>query len=136
MNDMTQQEFNEKATELIKEMVNAIADKDFSRLAASIPPKLSWAHQIDAEETVENACIGFGKWLEEQLALWEEDYEKKFVVDPFDSGRLDNIDELDEEGQSFNTYSPTSFGEQLDFWFEIEFQVENEQIIAVFDINI
>lgn len=133
---MTQQEFNEKATELIKEMVNAIADKDFSRLAASIPPKLSWAHQIDAEETAENACIGFGKWLEEQLALWEEDYEKKFVVDPFDSGRLDNIDELDEEGQSFNTYSPTSFGEQLDFWFEIEFQVENEQIIAVFDINI
>ena len=99
---MTQQEFNEKATELIKEMVNAIADKDFSRLAASIPPKLSWAHQIDAEETVENACIGFGKWLEEQLALWEEDYEKKFVVDPFDSGRLDNIDELDEEGQSFS----------------------------------
>ena len=136
MNDMTQQEFNAKATELIKEMVNTIADKDFSRLAASIPPKLSWAHQIDAEETAENACIGFGKWLEEQLALWEEDYEKKFVVDPFDSGRLDNIDELDEEGQSFNTYSPTSFGEQLDFWFEIEFQVENEQIIAVFDINI
>ena len=133
---MTQQEFNEKATELIKEMVNAIADKDFSRLAASIPPKLSWAHQIDAEETAENACIGFGKWLEEQLALWEEDYEKKFVVDPFDSGRLDNIDELDEEGQSFNTYNPTSFGEQLDFWFEIEFQVENKQIIAVFDINI
>ena len=73
---MTQQEFNAKATELIKAMVNAIADKDFSRLATSIPPKLSWAHQIDAEETVENACIGFGKWLEEQLALWEEDYEK------------------------------------------------------------
>ena len=133
---MTQQEFNAKATELIKAMVNAIADKDFSRLATSIPPKLSWAHQIDAEETVENACIGFGKWLEEQLALWEEDYEKKFVVDPFDSGRLDNIDELDEEGQSFNTSNPTSFGEQLDFWFEIEFQVENKQIIAVFDINI
>ena len=47
---MTQQEFNAKATELIKAMVNAIADKDFSRLATSIPPKLSWAHQIDAEE--------------------------------------------------------------------------------------
>ena len=46
---MTQQEFNAKATELIKAMVNAIADKDFSRLATSIPPKLSWAHQIDAE---------------------------------------------------------------------------------------
>ena len=109
---MTQQEFNAKATELIKAMVNAIADKDFSRLATSIPPKLYWAHQIDAEETVENACIGFGKWLEEQLALWEEDYEKKFVVDPFDSGRLDNIDELDEEGQSFNTYNPTSRSEE------------------------
>ena len=61
---MTQQEFNAKATELIKEMVNAIADKDFPRLAASIPPKLAWAGQMGADKTVENACLGFGKWLE------------------------------------------------------------------------
>jgi len=119
---MTQQEFNAKATELIKEMVNAIADKDFPRLAASIPPKLAWAGQMGADKTVENACLGFGKWLEEQLALWEEYNGQKYTVDRFDT--------------QFNTYNPASFGEQLDFWFEMEFQVKNEQISAVFDVII
>lgn len=123
---MTQQEFNAKATELIKEMVNAIADKDFPRLAASIPPKLAWAGQMGADKTVENACLGFGKWLEEQLALWEE----------YNGQKYDEIDALNEKGVSFNTYNPASFGEQLDFWFEMEFQVKNEQISAVFDVNI
>ena len=28
---------------------------------------------INKEPTPENACLGFGKWLVEQLALWEED---------------------------------------------------------------
>lgn len=133
---MTQQEFDRKATELIEEMVNAIADGNFPRLAASIPPKLSWAHQIDGENTVENACIGFGKWLGEQLALWEEYDGEQYVVDRFNPECLDKIDAPDENGISFNTYNPTSFGTQLDFWFEIEFQVKNDQITAVFDINI
>ncbi len=133
---MTQQEFTTKATELIKEMINAIADKDFPRLVTSIPPKTTWAKYIDAEETAENACVGFGKWLGEQLALWEEDNEQKYVVDHFTPECLDGIDELHKGGISINTYNPTSFGEQLDFWFEIEFHVENEQITAVFDINI
>jgi hypothetical protein len=133
---MTQQEFNAKATELIKEMVNAIADKDFPRLAASIPPKLAWAGQVGADKTVENACLGFGKWLEEQLALWEEYNGQKYTMDRFDPQCLDEIDALNEKGVSFNTYNPASFGEQLDFWFEMEFQVKNEQISAVFDVNI
>lgn len=133
---MTQHEFTTKATEMIKDMVNTIADKDFPRLDASIPPKTTWAKYIDAEETVENACIGFGKWLGEQLAMWEEDNGQKYVVDHFTLECLDEIEEPCNGEVSINTYNPTSFGEQLDFWFEIEFYVTNEQITVVFDINI
>lgn len=52
-----------------------IADKEYTKLVSTIPPKLSWA--IDAEPTPENACLGFWKWLVEQLAMWEEDYDKE-----------------------------------------------------------
>ena len=47
---------------------------------------------------------------------------------------LDDI-ELEDDNTSFVSYRPTSFGEELDFWFEIDFKVENEQLTAVFDIN-
>ena len=80
---MTEQKFKAKATELIKLMVNTIADKEYTKLVSSIPPKPSWASFNDAEPTSENDCLGFGKWLDEQLAMWEEDEDKKFVVDHF-----------------------------------------------------
>ena len=70
---MSQLEFKSKAQELIELMVDTIADKEYAKLVSSIPPKLSWASYIKAEPTPENACLGFGKWLVEQLALWEED---------------------------------------------------------------
>ena len=55
--------FKAKAQELIKLMVDTIADKEYAKLASSIPPKPSWASYIHAEPTFENACLGFGKWL-------------------------------------------------------------------------
>ena len=58
--------------ELIQLMVDTIANKEYAKLVSSIPPKLSWASFIDAEPTAENACLGFGTWLGEQLAMWEE----------------------------------------------------------------
>lgn len=61
--------FKAKAQELIKLMVDTIADKEYAKLVSSIPPKLSWVSYISAEPTVENACLGFGKWLVEQLAM-------------------------------------------------------------------
>ena len=96
---------------------------------------------INKEPTPENACLGFGKWLVEQLALWEEDEGKKFIVDHFQKFCMTDIDDADEARLETNNwdmvcYNPTSFGEQLDFWFEIELFIENGQLKAVFDINI
>lgn len=64
---MIESEFKTKAQELIKLMVDTIADKEYTKLVSSIPPKSSWASFIDTEQTSENACLGFGKWLVEQL---------------------------------------------------------------------
>ena len=133
--------FKTKAQELIELMVDTIADKEYANLVSGIPPKLSWASYIKAEPSPENACLGFGKWLAEQLALWEEYEGKKFVVDHFQKSCMDEIDETDETRLETNNrdilcYNPTSFGEGLDFWFEIEFFTEDGQIKAVFDVNI
>ena len=138
---MVEPGFKTKAQELIQLMVDTIADKEYAKLVFSIPPKLSWASYIDAEPTSENACLGFGKWLVEQLAMWEEDEDKKFVVDHFEKSCIEDIDDIDEarletDNRDVVCYNPTSFGEQLDFWFEIEFFIENGQIKAVFDVNI
>ena len=138
---MVESGYKTKAQELIKLMVDTIADKEYAKLVSSIPPKLSWASFIDAEPTSENACLGFGKWLVEQLAMWEEDEDKKFVVDHFKKSCMDDMDDTNEArletySRDMVCYKPTSFGEQLDFWFEIEFFIENGQIKAVFDVNI
>lgn len=131
---MTEQEFKAKSMELIKWMVDTIADKEYTKLNSSIPPKLSWASFHDAEPTPENACLGFGEWLDGQLAMWEEDEDKKFVVDHFNASCLDGA-ELEKDNTSFVLYHPTSFGETLDFWFEINFEIKGEHISAVFDVN-
>lgn len=131
---MTEQKFKAKAMELIKLMVDTIADKEYTKLVSIIPPKPSWASYNDAEPTPENDCLGFSEWLDGQLAMWEEDEDKKFVVDHFNESCLDEI-ELEDDNTSFVSYHPTSFGEELDFWFEIDFEVKDEQIIAMFDVN-
>ena len=138
---MVESGFKTKAQELIKLMVDTIADKEYAKLASSIPPKLSWAAFIDAEPTSENACLGFGKWLVEQLAMWEEYEDKEFVVDHFQKSCMEDIDDTDEarletDNSDVVCYRPMSFGEELDFWFEIEFFTEDGQIKAVFDVNI
>lgn len=135
---MTGSGYKTKAQELIRLMVDTIADKEYAKLVSNIPPKLSWASFIDAEQTLENACSGFGRWLDEQLAMWEEDEDKKFVVDHFNKSCMEDLNEtrLETDNRDMVCYRPTSFGEQLDFWFEIEFFIENRQIAAVFDVNI
>ncbi len=67
--------------------------------------------------------------------MWEEDYNKKYVVDHFNTSCLEKI-ELKDDNTSFVTYRPTSFEEELNFWFEIDFKVEGEQVTAIFDVNI
>ncbi len=129
---MIKQAFQVKATKLIQLMIDAIAEKEYTTLVYIIPPNLSWAN---AEPTPENACLGFGEWLDEQLTMWEEDYNKKYVVDHFNTSCLEKI-ELKDDNTSFVTYRPTSFEEELNFWFEIDFKVEGEQVTAIFDVNI
>ena len=135
---MAESGFRKKGQELIQLMVDTIADKAYANLVFSIPPKLSWASYINEEPTAENACLGFGKWLAEQLALWEQDEDKKFVVDHFKKSCMEDINEerLEMDKREMVSYHPTSFGEPLDFWFEIEFFMGNGQIRAVFDVNL
>lgn len=129
---MTEQEFKTKATELVKSIVNNIADKKYDELAAVAQIHSSW---VESGQTQDQAFLEFGKWLDEQLAMWAEDEEKEFVVDRFDEACLDDI-ELEEDNTSFTTYNPTNSGEELDFWFEIDFKVEeNGQITATFNVN-
>lgn len=129
---MTEQEFKSKATELVKVIVNNIADKKYDELAAVAQIHSSW---VESGQTQEQAFLEFGKWLDEQLAMWAEDEEKEFVIDHFDEACLGDI-ELEEDNTSFTTYNPTNSGEELDFWFEIDFKVEeNGPITATFNVN-
>ena len=49
----------------------------------------------------------------EQLAMWEEDEGKKFVVDHFGRSCMENIHEerLEIDKRDIVSYNPTSFGE-------------------------
>ena len=68
------------------------------------------------------------------MALWSEDYEKEFVVDAFDESKL-TLDDL-ENGHSISEYSPTSHGEELDFWFELNMCTDDaDDLILTFNIN-
>ncbi len=129
---MTEREFKSKATELVKVIINNIADKKYAELAAAAQIHSSW---VEAGQTQEQAFSEFGKWLDEQLAMWAEDEEKEFVIDRFDEACLGDI-ELEEDNTSFTTYNPTNSGEELDLWFEIAFKVEeNGEITAALNVN-
>lgn len=129
---MTEQEFKTKATELVKSIINNIADKKYDELAAVAEINSSW---IKEGQTKEQAFLEFGEWLDEQLAMWAEDEEREFVIDRFDEACLDDI-ELEEDNTSFTTYNPTNSGEELDLWFEIAFKIEgNGQITATLNVN-
>lgn len=130
---MTEQEFITKATDLTKQIVDAIADKEYAKLAALAQVDSSWAKE---GQTTEEAFASFGEWLDGQLAMWEEDEERPFVVDHFDESCLEEI-VLEEDNTSFATYNPTNAGEELDFWFELQYRIEDDEHIAVtFNVNI
>ena len=128
---MTEQEFKTKATEIIKQIIDNIADKEYEKLASFSQIHSSW---VEPGQTQEDAFLAFGEWLDEQLAMWEEDEERIFAIDHFDESCLEDIEF--EEDSSFVTYNPTNSGDELDLWFEIDFKVDkNEQILATFNVN-
>lgn len=130
---MTEQEFVTKATDLTKQIVDTLADKEYAKLASLAQIDSSW---VEEGQTQEEAFVSFGEWLDGQLAMWEEDEERSFVVDHFDESCLEEI-VLEEDNTSFTTYNPTNAGEELDFWFELKYQIENdEHIIVTLNVNI
>lgn len=129
---MTEQEFIVRAKDLVKHIVDSIADKEYRKLAHFTQINSNWRK---AGQTQEAAFVEFGEWLDEQLAMWEQDEERKFVIDHFNESCLEKI-EVD-NNQSLVTYNPTNAGEELDLWFEIDFKIENDShIISTFNVNL
>lgn len=130
---MKEQEFTIKATELVKSIINNIADKKYAELASVAQINSSW---VKSGQTQEQAFAEFGKWLDEQLAMWAEDEEREFVIDRFDESCLEEI-EPEDDNRAFVTYNPTNSGEELDLWFEIDIKAEeNERMTATFNVNL
>lgn len=130
---MTEQEFTIKAAELVKTIVNNIADKKYAELAFVAQINSSW---VKSGQTQEQAFKEFGEWLDEQLDMWAEDEEREFVIDRFDESCLEEI-EAEDDNRAFVTYNPTNSGEELDLWFEIDFKVEeNDRITATLNVNL
>ena len=135
--NMTVQEYKEKMTEIVKQFVNAVADKEYAKLSSIMKTESFCNHG----ETQEEGFLYFGNWLDEQLECWEEDYGHPFVVDHFQEKSLDlNEGEIFKSGDEYlasATYSPTSNGEQLDFWFEFDIKIKEDNTLSVvFDLNI
>ena len=121
-----------KAKNRVKAIVNYIAQGKFDELASITLIESSWCGD---DGTQEQGIKDFGTWLTEQLALWAEDEGKEFVVDEFDKKSLDNLDI--EDGLIWADYSPTSHGEPLDFWFEIQMHIDEKgKLISEFNVNI
>lgn len=131
---MTEQELTVKATGIIKQMIDTIADKKYEKLASFMRLDPSW---IEEGQTLTEAFVGFGEWIDGQLAMWEEDEGRKFQIDHFDKTCIEGIDLLENQTSAMATYQPTNAGERLDFWFEITFTVgDSEAMIAELNINI
>ncbi len=129
---MTQDNFEVLAVEKVKAIVDCISAKKYDELSAITLIEDSWCGDGGQQE---DAVKNFAEWLEGQLDLWAEDEGKEFVVDPFKRENLE-LDDLN-EGFSFLTYSPTSFGEQLDFWLEIEFHLDDDDnLTSMLNVNI
>lgn len=128
---MTKMKLKSMAKDRVKQIVNLISQKRFAELADITLIDESWCGE---NGTQADGMREFGQWLTEQLALWAEDEGKEFVVDEYDKSRLDHLD-IEDEG-IWADYSPTSFGEPLDFWFEIPMRVEDGKLISEFNVNI
>lgn len=129
---MTQEQFYAEITRRVKEIVNDISREEYDKIltVAFIDP--SWCGE---QGTQEDGIKEWSEWLRDQLALWTEDDGKDYVVDPF-NGEYMNILQT-EDAYAFTTYTATSHGEMLDFWFEFECTYdENGQVKIVLNVNI
>lgn len=125
MNDV----LKSKAFAIIEKTVNCLASKEYEKLSDIISVDDSW---IGGESS---AIQGFTEWLEEQLRMWSEDYGKEVVIDSFDSSQV--VEDAFKNGRAFFEYNPTNNGEAMDFWFEINFEADGDEITtALFNVNV
>ena len=129
---MTEQEFIVVATKIIRQIIDSIADKEYVNLASYAQIHPSW---VQSGQTQEEAVVSFGEWLDEQLAMWEEYEEKRFVIDHFDESCL-SIGGFRDNRVPVE-YNPTNSGEELDLWFEIDFDISSDgKMNVIFNVNI
>lgn len=129
---MTKQQLETAAKERIKSVVDCISQEEFDKLSSVTLIEDSWCGDGGTQE---DGIKEFAEWLKEQFELWEEDFDKKFVVDPFDEARLDLGDFVND--RYFAVYNPTSHGEETDFWFEIKLWLnEKDELISKFNVNV
>ena len=129
---MTTQEFEIKATENVREIINYISKKEYSKLHTITNINSSWCS--DGETQIEG-MKSFCEWLTDQLEIWSEDEEKEFVIDKFDKEFVE-INVIN-SNYAFAIFKPKSNGEEIDLWFEIKFTInENNQLSSEFDVNI
>ena len=108
----------------------SVTEKNYEILGSLITIDKSWS-----DDCADNAAECFAEWLEGQLEMWTEDYEKEFIIDSYDEKQVDS--NAFGNGRAFYVYNPTSNGEALDFWFEIQFnEDEKGNLSAVFYVNI
>lgn len=129
---MTEQQWKEKLNGKVKQIINYIANQEYSKLCKITKIDSSWFG--DKKTQMEGIEI-FAEWLEEQLKIWSEDEEKEFVIDPYNE-KYFKIQHF-EENQAFAVFKPHSHNEELDFWFEFTFFIHaDDNIISEFNINI
>lgn len=63
-------------------------------------------------------------WMEECLALWEEDEGRSYFIDSYESAQLKDFEWSD--GSGFAVYWPTCRGEELDFLFELVLELDDQ----------
>ncbi len=128
---MTQLEFENKAKSIVRDLINYIAQDEYHKIASIVMIDPSWCLE---NETQADGIRSFEEWLKGQLQLWSDDYGKEYIIDPFNEKNLclSNL----ENNRSFSEYNPTSHGEELDFWFELDMHVdENDELVMCFNIN-
>lgn len=125
---MDQEILVKKVKETVKQLIDCICAGDYGNIPDNVDIHESW---YSGGMSREEAFAEFKDWFDGQLELWSEEYGTEFVLDPFSEDSLD-CDDLD-----LIEYNPTSKGERLDLWFEIDVRNrEEDEPLIVFNVNV
>lgn len=130
---MENKKFEACITDVVKEVINCISDKNYEGIGQVACVDDEWLEEGDTQE---EGMSRFEEWLEEQLGTWSEDIGEEFVIDPFDEEYLEIDFDNDDDSCAFATYTPTSDEEDLDLWFEFRcIEGEEEKVSVKFTVN-